>query len=113
MMSHDARFPEETVCHLPPLVPSRSAGRSASTRLRQAGFENVETSIEPAPTNFNNSEEFSEFIRNIVFHRHLEAIPNATLRDEFIADLTRQANKDDPPFTLDYWRLNLAGSVPV
>jgi hypothetical protein len=34
MMTHDARSPEETLFHLPPVVPSRSAGRSASTRVR-------------------------------------------------------------------------------
>lgn len=85
---------------------------TTATRLRHAGFEQIDTSTEPAPTTFDSTEKFSEFIRNVVFHRHLELIPDPSLRDEFIADLTRQAAKDDPPLTLDYWRLNLAGRAP-
>ena len=84
---------------------------TTAARMRRAGFENIETSTEPAPTIFNSAKEFSEFIRNVVFHRHLERIPDASLGDAFIADLTDQAMKDDPPLTLDYWRLNLQGSV--
>jgi hypothetical protein len=37
----------------------------------------------------------------------LELIPNASLRDRFLPGLARQATADDPPFELDYWRLNL------
>ena len=85
---------------------------TTATRLRHAGFEQIDTSTEPAATTFDSAEKFSEFIRNVVFHRHLELIPDPSLRDEFIADLTRQAAKDDPPLTLDYWRLNLAGRAP-
>ena len=86
---------------------------TTAARLSHAGFEDIETSTESAPTSFDSPEKFSEFIRNVVFHRHLESIPDAALRDEFIAELTRQAMKDTPPLTLDYWRLNLAGRVPA
>jgi trans-aconitate 2-methyltransferase len=81
----------------------------AAEGLRRAGFVEVETSIEAAPTILDEAEQYSEFVRNIIFRRHLENIPSEELRAEFIAELTRQAALDDPPFSLDYWRLNLHG----
>lgn len=84
---------------------------TTAARLRSAGFENIETSTESAPTTFDNPEEFSEFIRNVVFHRQLERIPDEGARKAFIGELTIQAMDDDPPLTLDYWRLNLQGCV--
>jgi trans-aconitate 2-methyltransferase len=81
----------------------------AAECLRRAGFVDVETSIEAAPTILDNAEQYSEFVRNIIFRRHLENIPTEELRAEFMNELTRQASLDDPPFLLDYWRLNLRG----
>ena len=36
---------------------------------------------------------------------HVERLP-VPLREPFVRDLALQAEEDDPPFTLDYWRLN-------
>jgi hypothetical protein len=72
----------------------------------------VETSIEPAPTVLDGSEQYSEFVRIIILHRHLENLPTEELRTQFVARLTEQAEEDDPPFSLDYWRLNLRGRAP-
>jgi trans-aconitate 2-methyltransferase len=81
----------------------------ASQRLRNAGFVDVETSLEAAPTVLDDAAHYNEFVRNIVLRRHLENIPGAEQRDQFMAILTEQAAQDDPPFLLDYWRLNLRG----
>ena len=81
----------------------------AASTLERAGFVDVETSVESAPTQLADAKQYSEFIRNIIFHRHLERLPTEQLRTEFIENLTKQAAADDPPFTLDYWRLNLRG----
>jgi trans-aconitate 2-methyltransferase len=83
----------------------------AAETLLRAGFVEVETSIEAAPTVLDGAEQYGEFVRNIIMRRHLENIPTEDLRTEFIAELTRQASVDDPPFALDYWRLNLRGRV--
>lgn len=83
----------------------------AADCLRRAGFVDVETSVEPALTVLDDAAHYSEFVRNIILRRHLENLPTPKLRDEFVADLTRQAANDDPPFSLDYWRLNLRGRV--
>lgn len=81
----------------------------AAGALRRAGFVDVETSIEPAPTLLDNADQYSEYVRNIIFRRHLENIPDESGRAKFIQALTEQAANDDPPFLLDYWRLNLRG----
>jgi trans-aconitate 2-methyltransferase len=85
---------------------------TAAARLRAAGFEQVETSVEEAPTTFDSAEDFRRFVESVIMHRHLERIPTLELRQNFMAELTRQAAADDPPFLLDYWRLNLQGRKP-
>ena len=42
----------------------------------------------------------------------LERIPDDESRAAFVAALVRQAAIHDPPFSLDYWRLNLSAKVP-
>ena len=81
----------------------------AADALRRAGFVDVQTSIEPAPTLLDDAEHYSEFVRNVIMWRHLQNIPSEADRAEFMARLTEQAAADDPPFALDYWRLNLRG----
>ena len=81
----------------------------AAQALRRAGFVDVETSTEPAPTILDDAPHYNEFVRNIILRRHLENIPSADLQHEFMVELTEQAAADDPPFSLDYWRLNLRG----
>jgi hypothetical protein len=77
--------------------------------MRRAGFEEIETSLEEAPTKFPNAQEYQQFVESVVLRNHLERILNHALRDQFLAELTRQASSDNPPFLLDYWRLNLRG----
>jgi len=84
-----------------------------ASRLQNAGFVEVETSLEAAPTELQDPARYSEFVESIIFHRHLERIPDKLLRQRFIAALSEAAASDDPPFSLDYWRLNLNGKVPA
>ncbi len=81
----------------------------AAATLRRAGFIEVETSVEPALTVLNDADHYNEFVRNIILRRHLQNLPTDELRSEFMARLTEQAAADDPPFCVDYWRLNLRG----
>lgn len=82
---------------------------SAARTLRRAGFAEIETSVEAAPTLLDNSDHYREFVVNIILQQHLQNLPSEDLRTEFMDQLTEQAAKDDPPFLLDYWRLNLRG----
>ncbi|MEJ7731921.1 MAG: class I SAM-dependent methyltransferase [Polyangiaceae bacterium] len=78
-------------------------------RLETAGFVEVETGLEEAPTTLSGATEYGEFMATVVFGRHLTRVPDAALRERFIADMVEAGARDDPPWSLDYWRLNLQG----
>lgn len=81
-------------------------------RLASAGFVNIDTSLESAPAAFADAAEFREFVRSVVLRAHLDALPDEAIGDEFMDEITALAAGDDPPFMLDYWRLNLAARRP-
>ena len=78
-------------------------------RLHDAGFVEVETSLERAPTVLGGESEYREFLGSVVFATHLGRIAEAERRVSFVEELVRQGGTDDPPWSLDYWRLNLSG----
>jgi trans-aconitate 2-methyltransferase len=82
-------------------------------RLDQAGFIDIETGVIPAPTTLDNAEAYREFLRTVVLGEHLARLASAADQEALLDDLTAQATHDDPPFTLDYWRLNLRARRPA
>lgn len=86
-----------------------SDAEPAADRLRHAGFEQVETGLEEAPTQLPSAPEYQQFVESVILRNHLLQIPDPALRHQFLAELTKQAAADNPPFLLDYWRLNLQG----
>lgn len=89
-----------------------SDAEGAASRLRAARFERVETSMEQASFNVASHQEFQQYLRTFVLHRHLELLPDDTLRSAFVEKLADASAHDDPPWTLDYWRLNLRADKP-
>jgi trans-aconitate 2-methyltransferase len=87
-----------------------SDAEGAAARLRVAGFENVVTGLEEAAYSAPGCREFEEYLKTFVLHRHLELLPTETLRMSFVQKLADAAAHDDPPWTLDYMRLNLRAS---
>ena len=85
---------------------------STANRLRSAGFVDVETSLETAPTVLASADEYREFVTTVNFRLHLARLPDAASREAFVESLTQQAARDDPPYQLDYRRLNLRGRRP-
>jgi trans-aconitate 2-methyltransferase len=83
----------------------------AAQLLERAGFVDVVTSLEPAPTRFESAEMYRRFLEQIVLWPYLARLPSS-LHRPFIGSLVAQAAVDDPPFILDYWRLNLRGRRP-
>lgn len=81
-------------------------------RLRAAGFTDVETGLEPAPTVLSGADEFREFLTAVNMHAHLARLPEGYLRRRFVEELTEQARLDAPPFMLDYCRLNISARRP-
>jgi len=84
-----------------------SDARTATLRLKNAGFEQIETSLEEAPTKFPGAPEFHQFVENVILRHHLQRIPDASVREHFMTKLTSDFANDDPPFLIDYVRLNI------
>ncbi len=85
---------------------------TTAKRMRSAGFVEIKTWLEEAPATLSDAPEYKEFLATVTLHRHLARIPDSALRERFLDELARQAASDNPPFTLDYWRLNLSGRKP-
>ena len=83
----------------------------AACGLRRAGFVDVKTSVEPVVTVLEDAPKYIEFVRNVILRQHLRYIPEEGLRTQLLENLAEQAAKDDPAFSLDYWRLNLHGKT--
>jgi trans-aconitate methyltransferase len=84
-----------------------SDAETAELRLKRAGFDQIETSLEEAPTRFPAAPEFHQFVENVILRHHLQRILDATVREKFMTKLTSDFANDDPPFLIDYVRLNM------
>jgi trans-aconitate methyltransferase len=82
---------------------------TTAQRLEAAGFVDVQCSLFGAPTTLPDAATYAAFIRTVVLRVHLARLPDDDLRQRLLDLLTEEAADDDPPFTLDYVRLNLAG----
>lgn len=81
-------------------------------RLRAAEYEDARCWLEHAPTTFRSAAQFREFVEAVVLRPYLSRISTDTLRTRFLEALVSKASTDDPPFTLDYWRLNISAKAP-
>jgi hypothetical protein len=80
--------------------------------LAAAGFCDVATSLEPAPVDLGDPGAFAEFTAVVCIRHHLDRLP-IELRDSFTSQLTELFRDDDPPFVLDYQRLNIDARKPL
>lgn len=80
---------------------------STIRELQQAGFDDIDVSLESAPVTLRDADAFSDFIACVCVRHHIDRLPPAR-RAQFIGALADAAAIDDPPYTLDYWRLNIA-----
>jgi hypothetical protein len=81
--------------------------------FEEAGFEEVRTSLVPAPIVQPDAQAFQTFITTVICRPHLAHLASPALQEAFVQDLTRKASADNPPFELDYWRLNIAARRPA
>jgi trans-aconitate 2-methyltransferase len=111
----------ETVMHSPPFAryfedwpgPWEFAYADVTAgRLAKAGFVEIETDLEEAPTTLATEADYREFVTTVIYHPHLERLPDAQLRQAFIDRVTGLAAKEPVPVTLDYWRLNISARKP-
>lgn len=85
---------------------------ASADRLSRAGFVDVDASLEAAPTTLADEASYREFVTTVIYHPHLARLPEGDLRARWLSEVTALAAAQDPPFTLDYWRLNLAARRP-
>lgn len=81
-------------------------------RLQQAGFADVDTNLEAAPTTLANEADYREFVTTVIYHAHLDRLPDAAMKQAFIDRVAELAANEPIPFTLDYWRLNIQARKP-
>lgn len=89
-----------------------SSPEETAQRLERAGFVGITCTLEAAPTTLVDEDSYREFVTTVIYNPHLARLPEGPLRAQFIDDITTRAARQDPPFTLDYWRLNLEGTRP-
>ena len=118
---HRAHELAEQVMHSPAFAqyfadwpgPWEFAGAEITAdRLNTAGFIDIDTSLEEAPTTLATEADYREFVTTVIYHPHLERLPDAALRHAFIDRVTALAAEEPVPFTLDYWRLNMSARRP-
>jgi trans-aconitate 2-methyltransferase len=111
----------ERVMHAPPFAPffhnwpgpwEFANAETTADRLDGAGFIDVDTNLEEAPTTLATEEDYREFVTTVIYHPHLERLPKPELKQAFLDRVTELSADDDPPFTLDYWRLNMTARKP-
>ncbi len=81
---------------------------TTARRLADAGFTDIQTSVEPARAAFPDGVAYAVFLMNVICRPFLPNLPDSATRDRFIARLTELAARDQPPYELDYWRLNIS-----
>jgi trans-aconitate 2-methyltransferase len=79
-------------------------------RLETAGFISVVTALYPSPVSFEDDETYRAFLTTVCVRHHVARLP-PELQSAFTAQLAAEAAQD-PPLTLDYWRLDMNASVP-
>lgn len=83
-----------------------SADETAA-RLEAAGFVDIDVSLEAAPTTLASEADYRAFVTTVIYHPHLARLPDP-LHAPFLDAVTALAARQPTPFTLDYWRLNMA-----
>ena len=78
-----------------------------TAKLRLAGFNDAEVWLQPEPTVFEDAAIFREFVATVALRTYVAQLPDESLKEAFLDQVIARAAKDDPPFTLDYWRLNI------
>jgi trans-aconitate 2-methyltransferase len=89
-----------------PAMWNFSSAEETAERLTAAGFEDVETSLEPKPV---VPPHPGEYIRTVTVGPHLHHLPEE-LRAPFVEAIVEEMEK---PVTLDYVRLNMAARRPA
>jgi trans-aconitate 2-methyltransferase len=86
--------------------------KETADRLEAAGFVDVRADLESQSFVPADADAFREFVTAVVCRHHLSRLPDPASQARFIDALTEKAAADNPPFELDYWRLNMEARKP-
>lgn len=81
--------------------------QETADRLGEAGFVDIRCGLESQSFVPPDADAFREYVTTIVCRHHLSRLPDVASQGRFMDALTAKAATDDPPFELDYWRLNI------
>lgn len=84
----------------------------AESALQRAGFTGVSAEVIHAPVTMPDAASYREFLGTVVLGTHLERLPDDHLRSSYLDRIVELGARDEIPFSLDYWRLNLTGQRP-
>jgi trans-aconitate 2-methyltransferase len=90
-----------------------STPEETAALLRQGGFVDIHCDLFPRPVIHPDAGRYRQFIEHVICGPYLERLPDSDLRERFLWTLTTTAASDDPPFALDYWRLNVFARKPA
>jgi trans-aconitate 2-methyltransferase len=85
---------------------------TTAQRLRAAGFIDIATDVVDAPVTLDGAAAYAEFTTAVILRAYVTRLPDETTRRSFVARMTELGAGDDPPFTLDYRRLNIDARRP-
>lgn len=85
---------------------------ASAARLSAAGFIDVETGVVESPTVLSDRQRYTDFLAAVILRAHLDRLPNRALGEALLDRLADAGEADDPPFVLDYCRLNLRARKP-
>lgn len=87
-----------------------ATAEGTGARLRKAGFQYARCWLEPMPTQLPDAGTYREFLETVVLRLFLARLPGSELCNELLDRMVDVSERDDQPFMLDYWRLNISAS---
>ena len=86
---------------------------TTAARLAAAGYTGVRTWLESAPVVLPDRDTYRAFLSTVTCARWLERLDSDALRERFLDRFVAAGATDEPPWSLDYVRLNLEAVRPA
>jgi trans-aconitate 2-methyltransferase len=88
-----------------------ASAEETAEQLGATGFVDVRTWLESRPTPFADAAAFGDFVHHVVLRPFLVRL-DAERTQRFTQAMVQAAARDNPPYVLDYVRLNASASAP-
>jgi trans-aconitate 2-methyltransferase len=86
---------------------------TTAARLRSVGFCDIETSVTPAPVPFADTAHLRAHLTTIILRSHLHLLGPEPAPQHLLDGVIARMAADQPPLTLDHWRLNISARRPA